>query len=56
MTEDPWFTVLPDREESTDVARRIHDTRGGAHEVSHPSGRPWLIGRWPPGTLTVGRS
>ncbi|MFI6901317.1 asparagine synthase-related protein [Nonomuraea sp. NPDC050394] len=54
-TEDPWFTVLPDREESTDVARRIHDSCGGAHEVSHPSGRPWLIGRWPPGALTVGR-
>lgn len=55
-TEASWFTVLPDADGSMDVARRILDTYTGAEEVKHPSGRPWLIGRWAPGTLTVGRS
>ena len=40
-----WFVALADCGSVgplSDALRR-HATR----EVSHPSGRPWLIGRWP---------
>ena len=26
------------------------------HELSHPAGRPWLLGRWPEGTVTVAQA
>jgi asparagine synthase (glutamine-hydrolysing) len=49
-----WFAVLADRAPAApvgDVLRR-HSTC----EVSHPSGRPWLLGRWPDGTLSSGQA
>jgi asparagine synthase (glutamine-hydrolysing) len=49
-----WFVVLGDDESALPVASTVatHATR----EVSHPSGRPWLLGRWPEGALTTGQA
>ena len=41
--------VLPDHEAALAVARRI-DVPG---VVAHPSGRPWLVGRWRDDEITV---
>jgi asparagine synthase (glutamine-hydrolysing) len=49
-----WFAVLADHESARPVgaALRDHATR----EISHPSGRPWLLGRWPHETVTTGQA
>jgi asparagine synthase (glutamine-hydrolysing) len=49
-----WFVVLADDESALPVARTAgtHATR----ELSHPSGRPWCLGRWPEGALTTGQA
>lgn len=47
-----WFVVLPDRAAAATAAERL-----GVHapaRLNHPSGRPWLLGRWPAGSLAVG--
>jgi asparagine synthase (glutamine-hydrolysing) len=49
-----WFVALADcgsADPLGDVLRR-YSTR----EVSHPSGRPWLLGRWHDGTLSSGQA
>ncbi len=50
--ESPWFVALPDCESAGPVGAvlRAH----AVHEISHPSGRPWLLGRWPEDAATVG--
>ncbi|MDF3293091.1 asparagine synthase-related protein [Streptomyces silvisoli] len=45
-----WFVVLPDREIHPDVMRQLRQR--AAQAVSHPSGRPWLVGAWSPHELT----
>jgi asparagine synthase (glutamine-hydrolysing) len=48
---DHWFAVLPDCAAAT-AAAQLFASR--AHRVvPHPSGRLWLVGRWPEGTLSV---
>jgi asparagine synthase (glutamine-hydrolysing) len=49
-----WFVVLADRDSVGPLGDglRRHATR----EVGHPSGRPWLLGRWPESTLCSGRA
>jgi asparagine synthase (glutamine-hydrolysing) len=49
-----WFVVLPDCESGKAVgsAWRPHASR----EVNHPSGRPWLLGRWADDTMVMGRA
>src|SRR5436190_2151128 len=49
-----WFVVLADRDSVGPLgdALRRHATR----EVSHPSGRPWLLGRWPESMLSSGQA
>jgi len=49
-----WFVVLPDCDAAAPagVALRTHATR----ELRHPSGRPWLLGRWADGSATVGQA
>ncbi|PJE95386.1 asparagine synthase [Streptomyces carminius] len=51
-TVPTWFVVLPDSDAAAEVAgrARAHASR----ELKHPSGRPWLLGRWPRDALTVG--
>lgn len=43
------FAVLPDAEASRTAARRL----AGPRVLRHPSGRPWLVGRWPDAELRV---
>ncbi|MGK5545964.1 asparagine synthase-related protein [Streptomyces sp. URMC 127] len=52
MTGDMWFIILPDGESGAAAARLL---RPWATEVvAHHSGRPWLLGSWPDGHVTVG--
>ncbi|MEU9121140.1 lasso peptide isopeptide bond-forming cyclase [Streptomyces sp. NPDC048506] len=49
-----WFLVLPDTPDEA-VEKIVAKARPHALQViSHPSDRPWLLGRWPEGALTVG--
>ncbi|MEU7596950.1 lasso peptide isopeptide bond-forming cyclase [Streptomyces sp. NPDC039022] len=41
---DAHFAVFTDREDAAAAARSV--TRPGARVLPHPSGRPWLVGRW----------
>ncbi|MEV0678698.1 asparagine synthase-related protein [Actinosynnema sp. NPDC050436] len=47
---DEWLVVLPDHPESHSIAATLDAPR----RVDHPSGRPWLVGRWDPVDLRVG--
>src|SRR3712207_4297698 len=49
-----WFVALPDDESARPplAALREHATR----QLSHPSGRPWVVGCWPEGTVTAGQA
>ncbi|MEV6598108.1 hypothetical protein AB0M36_14685 [Actinoplanes sp. NPDC051346] len=41
----PWFAAVPDSEAGAAVVDRLRRVRG-LRFVTHPSGRPWLAGRW----------
>lgn len=41
---DAHFTVFSDCEDAAAVARSV--ARPGMSTLTHPSGRPWLVGRW----------
>jgi asparagine synthase (glutamine-hydrolysing) len=49
-----WFAAVPDNEAArlAVAALRAHATQ----ELAHPSGRPWLLGQWPDGTVTTGQA
>ena len=49
-----WFAALPDCEPALPVAAELRAV--AAREVNHPSGRPWLLGRWAEGTVTIGQA
>ncbi|NGO13596.1 lasso peptide isopeptide bond-forming cyclase [Streptomyces sp. HC44] len=49
-----WFVVLPDCASAARVGTALRSR--AVQEVSHPSGRPWLLGRWSPGVMTVGEA
>ncbi|KNB54029.1 asparagine synthase-related protein [Streptomyces caatingaensis] len=51
MTGEVWFAVLPDGEAGLAGARLLRTTATAA--VEHGSGRPWLLGAWPDGHMTV---
>ncbi|MFI6291487.1 asparagine synthase-related protein [Nonomuraea sp. NPDC050790] len=51
----PWFVVLPDLDGSAQVHENLAQL-GAVQEVPHPSGRPWLVGRWWPAQFAVVRS
>lgn len=49
-----WFVVLPDCANAAPVATAL---RGRAmQEVSHPSGRPWILGCWAYDAVTIGEA
>jgi asparagine synthase (glutamine-hydrolysing) len=49
-----WFVVLPDCASAAPVGAAV---RGLAtQEISHPSGRPWLLGCWPYDAVAVGQA
>ncbi|MGV9224951.1 asparagine synthase-related protein [Streptomyces albogriseolus] len=45
-----WFLVFPDTDAVAALAARARPC--ATREIAHPSGRPWLIGRWPDHALT----
>src|SRR5215213_7282218 len=49
-----WFVVLPDCESAGLVSAALQDHATRA--IRHPSGRPWVLGRWAEGTVTVGQA
>jgi asparagine synthase (glutamine-hydrolysing) len=49
-----WFVALPDREVPPTVGAAL--ARHATQAVSHPSGRPWLLGRWAEHTVTTARA
>ncbi|MEU9954719.1 asparagine synthase-related protein [Streptomyces sp. NPDC050982] len=52
MSGDVWFAILPDGEPGVAAAQLL---RSWATEtIGHHSGRPWLLGSWPDGQVTVG--
>jgi asparagine synthase (glutamine-hydrolysing) len=46
-----WFVVLAACESASPVASALRDQ--AAQQLTHPSGRPWLLGRWPEGAVTA---
>ncbi|MEV0324375.1 asparagine synthase-related protein [Streptomyces sp. NPDC050658] len=52
MSGDVWFTILPDGEPGVAVARLLRPW--ATESIAHGSGRPWLLGSWPDGHVTVG--
>ncbi|KOU36429.1 asparagine synthase-related protein [Streptomyces sp. WM6378] len=52
MSGDVWFAVLPDGESGVAAARLLRPW--ATETVFHHSGRPWLLGSWPDGQVTVG--
>ncbi|WP_216900841.1 asparagine synthase-related protein, partial [Nocardia alni] len=46
-----WFVALPDRETRQGFVERLRE--GAVDVVRHPSGRPWLVGSWPPGRMVL---
>jgi asparagine synthase (glutamine-hydrolysing) len=49
-----WFVVLADCESTRAVSAAFRDH--ATQVISHPSGRPWLLGRWPEGIVTSGQT
>jgi asparagine synthase (glutamine-hydrolysing) len=49
-----WFVVLPDCEPASPAGSALRDY--AAHEVNHSSGRPWLLGCWPEGSVAIGEA
>ncbi|MFE6176916.1 asparagine synthase-related protein [Streptomyces sp. NPDC056464] len=52
MSGDVWFTMLPDGESGVAAARLLRPW--ATETIPHHSGRPWLLGSWPGGHVTVG--
>ncbi|WP_107474000.1 asparagine synthase-related protein [Streptomyces sp. TP-A0874] len=52
----PFFIALPDRDEVGAVVRRLRAEDPGLSQLDHPSGRPWILGRWGEGELAVARA
>jgi asparagine synthase (glutamine-hydrolysing) len=50
-----WFVVLADCDSAHAIAATLRD-HATMQEINHPSGRPWLLGRWAEGTVTTGRA
>jgi len=53
-TVPSWFIVLPDCQSARLAASAVRAP--AAQEISHPSGRPWLLGRWDEDTLSTGQA
>jgi asparagine synthase (glutamine-hydrolysing) len=49
-----WFVVLPDDDAASSVAVTLRDQ--AARQLSHISGRPWLLGCWDERTVTTGQA
>ncbi|MFE0186919.1 lasso peptide isopeptide bond-forming cyclase [Streptomyces sp. NPDC058989] len=47
-----WFIVLPDTDAAGALA--VKALSYADRSLTHASGRPWLVGRWAPGTVVTG--
>ncbi|GAB2611909.1 hypothetical protein GCM10027168_50860 [Streptomyces capparidis] len=54
--EGPWFVAFPDVDDSLRVVRALRELCPGAAELPHPSGRPWIVGRFAPWRIAVGHA
>ncbi|UQI45802.1 asparagine synthase-related protein [Streptomyces sp. HU2014] len=52
MAGDVWFVVLPDGDSGSAAAWLL--SPWATEAVAHHSGRPWVLGSWPDGYVTVG--
>ncbi|RDI52824.1 asparagine synthase-related protein [Nocardia mexicana] len=46
-----WFVAMPDSPTGDDMLSRLRPRAD--HVIAHPSGRPWLLGRWRADQLTL---
>jgi asparagine synthase (glutamine-hydrolysing) len=53
-TVPSWFAVLADCDSAPPIASPLRDQ--ATQQISHPSGRPWLLGRWADGTMTTAQA
>jgi len=53
-TVPSWFVVLADCDSARSLAPVLRDQ--ATQQISHPSGRPWLLGCWADGTVTTGQA
>ncbi|WP_151485133.1 asparagine synthase-related protein [Streptomyces albicerus] len=55
VTLASWFVIFPDQDLSPDLLDRVRNLAGpdSSQVVPHPSGRPWLVGRWSDDEMTV---
>jgi asparagine synthase (glutamine-hydrolysing) len=49
-----WFVVLPDDDSASSVAATLRDQV--SQQLSHASGRPWLLGCWPESAVAAGQA
>jgi len=49
-----WFVAIPDCVSAAPVARALQHR--ASHKLSHPSGRPWLLGCWDDEAMLVGQA
>src|SRR4029453_17343503 len=52
LTVPSWFVVLPDFESTRPIADALRQQATQTQAISHPSGRPWLVGCWATDTVT----
>jgi asparagine synthase (glutamine-hydrolysing) len=53
-TVPSWFVVLADCDSARPLAHGLRDQ--ATQQISHPSGRPWLLGCWADGMVTSGQA
>src|SRR5215218_8210484 len=49
-----WFLVLPDCPAAAPATAAVRDQAD--RELTHPSGRPWIVGRWPAESVAAARA
>jgi asparagine synthase (glutamine-hydrolysing) len=49
-----WFVILPDNDSASSVAVTLRDH--AVQQLSHASGRPWLLGHWDEGAVTAAQA
>jgi asparagine synthase (glutamine-hydrolysing) len=49
-----WFVILPDCEPARPFGAALQDQ--AVRIINHPSGRPWLLGRWTEDAVTFGQA
>lgn len=53
---NPYFLAFPDRGDVGSVVHRLRSVDPSLRTIDHPSGRPWIVGRWDDDDLALARS